>query len=86
MDDNGVEINVKKELETPKSKQTNHWLKWYEEKTHKYIAYEAAAKKFMQEDDYEAKGKCPIMSFLTTESQVDAKMNEPQDPESIFYV
>lgn len=41
-------------LETPKSKETNHWLKWYEEKTHKYIAYEAAAKKFMLEDDYEA--------------------------------
>jgi palmitoyl-protein thioesterase len=26
------------------------------------------------------------MSFLTSESQVDAKIEEPQDPESLFYV
>lgn len=61
-------------------------MKWYEEKTSKYITYEAAAKKFMLDEDYENKGKCPIMSFLTTESQVDSKVNEPQDPESPFYV
>ena len=85
VDEQGKEIDVKHETEI-KSNQSNHWLKWYEEKTGKYIAYEAAAKKFMLEEDYEKKGKCPIMSFLTSESEVDAKINEPQDPESIFYV
>lgn len=40
----------------------------------------------MLEEDYENRGKCPIMSFLTTESQIDAKMQEQKDPESLFYV
>jgi palmitoyl-protein thioesterase len=41
---------------------------------------------FYPTDDYESRGKCPIMSLMTSESQIDAKMDEPQDPESIFYV
>lgn len=43
-------------------------------------------KKFMLEEDYKNHGKCPIMSLLTSESQIDEKMNEDQDPESPFYV
>ena len=78
VDENGLEIDTHKEFyNTKKSTETNHWLKWYEEKTDKYLTYEAAAKKFMLEEEYENRGKCPIMSFLTSESQIDAKMNEP---------
>jgi hypothetical protein len=84
IDEDGDEMNT--HIEAYQSQESNHLLKWYEEKTMKYIAYEAAAKKFYLEDDYAAKGKCPIMSLLTSESQVESKMEEPMDKESPFYV
>jgi hypothetical protein len=71
---NGKEMHLDHDYK--KSNETNRIFKWYEEKTDRYISYEANAKKFMLEDDYKNHGKCPIMSFLTTESQVEAKMNE----------
>lgn len=74
------------EVEYTKSEEKNPIFKWYEEKTAKYIAYEAASRKFMQEDYLEDQGKCPIMSLLTSESQIEEKMNEPQDPSSPYYV
>jgi palmitoyl-protein thioesterase len=84
VDSNGAPVETA--IESTQSNETNPVFKWYEEKTQKYIAYEAAAKKFMPEDDYANKGKCPVMSLLTSESQVDAKAEEPQDPTSPFYV
>ena len=84
IDESGNEMDT--HYESFNSDESNPLFKWYEEKTHKYIAYEAAAKQFYLEDDYAAKGKCPIMSLLTSESQIDAKMAEPQDKESPFYV
>jgi len=74
IDEEGTTVDLKFGQE--ESDETNMIFKWYEEKTQKYLAYEAAAKKFLPEDDYNKKGKCPIMSLLTSESQVDAKMNE----------
>ena len=67
---------IETQIESKKSKESNPLLKWYEEKTSRYIAYEAAAKKFLPEEDLDARGKCSIMSFLTTESQIEAKINE----------
>jgi len=61
-------------------------LKWYQEKTERYIEYEAAARKFMLESDQKDLGKCPIMSFLVDESDIIKKMAEEQSKDSPFYV
>lgn len=84
MDLEGNELQT--HIETFESHEKNPFLKHWEEKQQKYLAYEAAAKMFYPTDDYESRGKCPIMSLLTNESQIDAKMEEPQDPTSPFYV
>lgn len=73
-------------IETFESQEKNPILKKLEEKTQKYLAYEAAAKMFYPQADYEARGKCPIMSMFTDEAMIDAKMEEPQDPNSPYYV
>jgi hypothetical protein len=75
IDENGATVDAS--YDEVKSNESNFIFKWYEEKTAKYIAAKAAAKKFLPEDDYKNKGKCPIMSLLTSESDVDAKMEEP---------
>ena len=84
IDQDGAEIPT--HYENFHSTESNPLFKWYEEKTEKYIAYEAAAKQFYQDDYYNSRGKCPIMSTLTSESQIDAKINEPMDQNSPFYV
>ena len=84
MDLEGNEMET--HIESFESQEKNPFLKHWEVKLQKYLAYEAAAKMFYPTDQYESKGKCPIMSLLTSESQIDAKMEEPQDTESPFYV
>ena len=49
------------------SQETNPLFKWFEEKTMKYIAYEAAKKKFYLQDDYSSRRKCSVMSLFTSE-------------------
>lgn len=68
------------------SEETNWFFKFYEEKTAKYIAYEANARKFLLDEDLESRGKCPIMSLLTSESQIQEKMMEKPDSSDPFYV
>jgi hypothetical protein len=75
IDEQGNELET--HIESYESHQTFPLLKQWEEKEHKYLAYEAAAKMFYPEDDYKNRGKCPIMSFFTSEEMIDAKMNEP---------
>ena len=66
IDEEGKEIQT--HIESFESQEKNPILKKYEEKTQKYLAYEAAAKMFYPTEDYESRGKCPIMSLLTSES------------------
>lgn len=42
VDEQGIEIDL--DIDSYKSKESNQFLKWYDENTYKYITYEAAAK------------------------------------------
>jgi len=73
-----VELGQKSESSCPVTK-------WIEEKSAKYVAYEAAMRKFGQEAD-QHKGKCPIMTWFVGESDIQKAMAQEPAKESPFYV